>query len=97
MALLIIPTPVVIGWFVSNVSFLAISDYSRRTSGQTSANQNSSRSHAVFQIILRKRLVCLNFLSCLFFLSFFVFVFFFNFSFRVLNSSGCKIFPAMVG
>lgn len=26
-----------------------------RTSGQTSANQNSSRSHAVFQIILRKR------------------------------------------
>ena len=73
MALLIIPTPVVIGWFVSNVPFLAISDYSRRTSGQTSANQNSSRSHAVFQIILRKRLVCLNFFSCL---SFFVFVFF---------------------
>lgn len=26
-----------------------------RTSGQTSANQNSSRSHAVFQIVLRKR------------------------------------------
>ncbi|XP_028416467.1 kinesin-like protein KIF2A [Dendronephthya gigantea] len=26
-----------------------------RTSGQTSANQNSSRSHAVFQIILRRR------------------------------------------
>ncbi len=26
-----------------------------RTSGTTSANQNSSRSHAVFQIILRKR------------------------------------------
>ena len=26
-----------------------------RTSGTTSANQNSSRSHAVFQLILRKR------------------------------------------
>ena len=26
-----------------------------RTSGQTSANNHSSRSHAVFQIILRKR------------------------------------------
>ena len=31
--------------------------FSFRTSGQTSANQNSSRSHAVFQIILRKRYV----------------------------------------
>ena len=26
-----------------------------RTSGTTSANQNSSRSHAVFQLILRKK------------------------------------------
>lgn len=84
LALLIIPTPVVIGWFISNLSFLAIYDYSRRTSGQTSANQNSSRSHAVFQIILRKRLLCLNCLSCFFFFLFFVFVFvFWSFSFRV--------------
>lgn len=26
-----------------------------RTSGQTSANQHSSRSHAIFQLILRKK------------------------------------------
>ena len=31
------------------------STYTCRTSGTTSANQHSSRSHAVFQLILRKR------------------------------------------
>ena len=35
-----------------------------RTSGQTSANNHSSRSHAVFQIILRKRFVSKHLLKC---------------------------------
>ena len=35
-----------------------------RTSGTTSANQHSSRSHAIFQIILRKRFVTVLLCLC---------------------------------
>ena len=45
-----------------------------RTSGTTSANQTSSRSHAVFQIVLRKKytyLKCINYLPILMLLFFF--------------------------
>lgn len=45
---------------VEDVFRLVMKGSHERTSGTTSANNQSSRSHAIFQIILKKRLVVLN-------------------------------------
>ena len=56
LLLLLLPSlPVVVVVVVVVIVVLNLQNNYFRTSGQTSANQNSSRSHAVFQIILRKR------------------------------------------
>lgn len=49
-----------------------------RTSGTTSANQHSSRSHAVFQIILRNRYDIRIFINIMLFLCHVIIVFLFK-------------------